>query len=149
VEIDSVACVSPQRKLEPQSEILTEGYIHSISIPVIWAVASRTSALSVDPILWFTMMMMPVGPPAMRLLAIADVNHMEEEEKMSIARFLTVRYPPFFRPWRPSFANPDGQVLYAVVPLITLTVAGALRASEAVCAQANKCSSWGSFRSMS
>lgn len=39
------------------------------------------------------MMMMPAGPPAMRLLALADVNNAGEAVKMSIARFLTVCYP--------------------------------------------------------
>lgn len=36
------------------------------------------------------MMMMPAGPPAMRLLALADVNNAGEAVKMAIARFLTV-----------------------------------------------------------
>lgn len=36
------------------------------------------------------MMMMPSGPPAMRMLALADVNHAVEAVKMSIARFVTV-----------------------------------------------------------
>lgn len=62
----------------------------AISVPLIWALASYSPVLSNDPILWFAMMMMPAGPPAMRLLAIADVNQAEEAVKMSIARFLTV-----------------------------------------------------------
>lgn len=32
-----------------------------ISINVIWAIATKTSWLGDDPILWFTMMFMPTG----------------------------------------------------------------------------------------
>lgn len=35
-----------------------------ISISVIWAIATKTNWLGDDPILWFTMMLMPAGPPA-------------------------------------------------------------------------------------
>lgn len=59
-------------------------------MPLIWTLASYSSVLFNDPILWFAMMMMPAGPPAMRLLALADVNQAGEAVKMSIARFLTV-----------------------------------------------------------
>ncbi|KAI9756724.1 MAG: U4/U6-U5 snRNP complex subunit prp31 [Chaenotheca gracillima] len=65
-----------------------------ISIPLIWAVASRTHLLDDDPMLWFTMMLMPTGPPAITLTALADVNGEDEEQKMAIAKFLTVS-PPF------------------------------------------------------
>lgn len=61
-----------------------------ISIPLVWAMATRTSWLADDPILWFAMMLMPTGPPAMKLTALADVNGSDEREKMSIAKFLTV-----------------------------------------------------------
>lgn len=63
----------------------------AISISVVWAVAKHTTWLSQDPILWFAMMLMPTGPPAMKLTALADVNGSGDEEKMSIAKFLTVR----------------------------------------------------------
>ena len=64
----------------------------SISIPVIWALASKTSVLGNDPMLWFCLMLMPTGPPAIKLTALADVNGSSEHEKMSIAKFLTVSY---------------------------------------------------------
>lgn len=41
--------------------------------------------------LWFCLMLMPTGPPAMKLTALADVNGSKEAEKMAIAKFLTVR----------------------------------------------------------
>ena len=86
-------------------------YPCSISIAVIYLLASRTSWLSNDPILWFTMMFMPTGPPAMKLTALADVNGSNQEEKLSIAKFLTVSVPVLLdfsllcrlRTW---FANP-------------------------------------------
>ena len=40
--------------------------------------------------LWFCMMLMPTGPPALVLMALADVNGSSESEKLSIAKFLTV-----------------------------------------------------------
>ena len=61
-----------------------------VSIAVIYGLASKTNVLSQDPMLWFTMMLMPTGPPAMKLTALADVSGSSEGEKMSIAKFLTV-----------------------------------------------------------
>ena len=62
----------------------------AVSILVIYLLASRTNVLDDDPILWFAMMLMPTGPPAMKLTALADVSGSSEEEKMSIAKFLSV-----------------------------------------------------------
>ena len=63
----------------------------AVSIGVVYALATRTRWLDQDPILWFSMMLMPAGPPALLLSALADVAGAEEEEKLSIAKFLTVR----------------------------------------------------------
>ena len=63
----------------------------AISISVIYFSVTRTNLISNDPILWFAMMLMPMGPPALMLTALADVTGAGEEEKMSIAKFLTVR----------------------------------------------------------
>lgn len=63
----------------------------AVSITFIYLIASRTKLLTDDPILWFAMMLMPTGPPAMKLTALADVCGSSEEEKMSIAKFLSVR----------------------------------------------------------
>lgn len=62
----------------------------AISIGVIYLLATKTNVLSKDPLLWFTMMLMPVGPPAMKLTALADVSGGSDDQKMSIAKFLTV-----------------------------------------------------------
>ncbi|KIK64204.1 hypothetical protein GYMLUDRAFT_985216 [Collybiopsis luxurians FD-317 M1] len=64
----------------------------AISIPVIYVLAAKTHILSDDPILWFCMMVMPVGPSAMRLAALADVTKVDEREKMVIAKFLALSY---------------------------------------------------------
>ena len=61
-----------------------------ISISVIWTMATKTSWLGGDRILWFTMMLMPTGPTAMKLVAMADCNNADEKEKMSISKFLVV-----------------------------------------------------------
>ena len=57
-------------------------------------------------------MLMPTGPPAMKLLALADVNGTPEKEKLSIAKLLTI--------------------VYAISPLICLSVVGSLTASKAI-----------------
>jgi auxin efflux carrier family protein len=62
-----------------------------ISIPVIWALATKTGVLGKDPILWFTMMLMPAGPPAMKLTSLAEVSGCSEKDLMSVSKFLTVR----------------------------------------------------------
>ena len=82
-----------------------------ISISLIYLFASRTSVLDTDPMLWFTMMLMPTGPTAMKLTALADVSGSNESEKMSIAKFLSITY--------------------ALSPLICFTVVGALKACHA------------------
>jgi hypothetical protein len=84
----------------------------SISIGAVYLVADRTNLLDRDPILWFVMMLMPTGPPATKLVALADVSGADEAEKMSIAKFLTISY--------------------AISPLICLAVVGSLKASLAI-----------------
>ncbi len=63
----------------------------AISIVVIYLLASKTNLLGDDPILWFAMMLAPTGPPALMLTALADLAGASEDEKMGIAKFLTVR----------------------------------------------------------
>ncbi|KAF2819260.1 hypothetical protein CC86DRAFT_472097 [Ophiobolus disseminans] len=82
-----------------------------ISIPFIWALASKTNLLDADPMLWFAMMLMPTGPPAMILVALTDVTGAPEAMKMTIAKFLTISY--------------------AITPLICFAVVGSLKAAEA------------------
>lgn len=62
----------------------------AISIPLFYGITIKTNWLGDDPILWFCLMIMAAGPPAMKLTALADVSGAGEEEKMSIAKFLTV-----------------------------------------------------------
>ncbi|EMD01028.1 hypothetical protein BAUCODRAFT_192652 [Baudoinia panamericana UAMH 10762] len=83
----------------------------AISIPVIYLLVVKTKLLSNDPILWFAMMLMPVGPPALKLTALADVNGSDDDTKMSVAKFLTISY--------------------AISPLICFSVVGSLKASQA------------------
>jgi hypothetical protein len=40
--------------------------------------------------LWFTMMLMPAGPSAMKVMVLADVADAEHKDKMIIAKFLAV-----------------------------------------------------------
>ncbi|KAF6812599.1 transporter C5D6.04 [Colletotrichum musicola] len=82
-----------------------------ISIAVIYGLASKTNVLEKDALLWFCMMLMPTGPPAMKLSALADCEGSDESQKMLIAKFLTMSY--------------------IISPLICFAVVGALKASEA------------------
>lgn len=61
-----------------------------VSISAIHALATKTNLLSTDPMLWFTMMLMPTGPPAMKLIAMVQVSNGDEEEETKIAKLLTV-----------------------------------------------------------
>lgn len=63
-----------------------------ISLPLIYFLATCTSLLPPDPVLWFCMMLMPAGPPAMKLIAMADVGGADEAAKISVARVLAVSY---------------------------------------------------------
>jgi hypothetical protein len=45
--------------------------------------------------LWFTMMLMPTGPPAMKLITMVEVSDADEEDEHKIAKLLTVSYLSF------------------------------------------------------
>lgn len=59
-----------------------------------------------DPVLWFTMMVMPTGPPALIISGLAELsNQVTKSEKLAIAKVLAVclfypprTFPPLF--WR-------------------------------------------------
>jgi hypothetical protein len=62
----------------------------ALSISLIYGLAKRTRLLGDDPMLWFSMMLMPVGPPALVISGLAELAQASEEEKMAIAKTLTV-----------------------------------------------------------
>jgi predicted permease len=66
----------------------------AVSIPLIYGLAKHTKLLGDDPILWFSMMLMPAGPPALVISGLAEVAQASETEKMAIAKTLTVRITP-------------------------------------------------------
>ncbi|KAI4207890.1 MAG: hypothetical protein LQ348_000388 [Seirophora lacunosa] len=61
-----------------------------ISIVVIYVLAVRTKVLPYDPILFFAMMLMPTGPPAMTISSLSDLKDACDEDKMAISKFLLV-----------------------------------------------------------
>ncbi|PSN72118.1 hypothetical protein BS50DRAFT_544479 [Corynespora cassiicola Philippines] len=86
-----------------------------ISIGVIYALVKnggKDGILGSDPMLWFAMMLMPTGPPAMKLITMVQVSDAGVDDERRMAKILTVSY--------------------IVSPLLAFTVVGALRASEAV-----------------
>jgi hypothetical protein len=64
-----------------------------MSIGFIYALAKKTDILGTDPMLWFTMMLMPTGPPAMKLITMVEVSdNASEEDEHKIAKLLTVSH---------------------------------------------------------
>ncbi|KAJ5621041.1 Auxin efflux carrier [Penicillium lagena] len=84
----------------------------AMSISLIYGLASSTTMLGNDPMVWFSMMLMPVGPPSLVILGLAELAKASEREKMAIAKTLTI--------------------MYALSPLVCFAITGALTASEAV-----------------
>lgn len=84
------------------------------SIGIIYAVKSsgQSGILGDDPMLWFAMMLMPTGPPAMKLITMVQVSDAGVEDERKIAKILTISY--------------------IISPVLAFTVVGALKASEAV-----------------
>ncbi|KAF7350409.1 Auxin efflux carrier superfamily [Mycena venus] len=83
-----------------------------LSIGVIYVLASRTDVLGSDPMLWFTMMLMPTGPPAMKLITLVQISDAaDEEDETVISKLLTISY--------------------FISPILSLTVVGSLKASQA------------------
>lgn len=70
----------------------------AIAIPLVYVFATKTAVLDEEPMLWFAMMLMPTGPPALSITAMADVSGAGEEQKLSIAKFLTVSFESFCCP---------------------------------------------------
>jgi auxin efflux carrier family protein len=72
---------------------------------------TKTNVLTDNLMLWFTTMLMPTGPPAMKLVAMAEISGADQEEKRAISKILAISY--------------------AVTALICFAVVGALKASQA------------------
>ena len=81
------------------------------SIGIVYALAAKTDLLSSDPMLWFTMMLMPTGPPAMKLITMIQVSDATDEDEFKVAKLLTIAY--------------------LISPVLAFTVVGSLRASQA------------------
>ena len=98
-----------------------------LSIGVIYLLAIKTDILGNDPMLWFAMMLMPTGPPAMKLITMVEVSDADEEDEHKIARLLTVNAPPILS----YILLTMTQISYIVSPILAFTVVGSLRASQA------------------
>jgi len=83
-----------------------------MSIGAIYFIASKTNWLDDDPMLWFVLMLMPTGPPATKLCALADVSGADDEERMSIVKVVAISY--------------------AMSPVICFAVVGSLKASLSI-----------------
>lgn len=82
------------------------------SIGAIYLVASRTDLLGTDPMLWFTMMLMPTGPPAMKLITLIQVSDGTEEDEVNTAKLLTVSHQNSQQTPADSFRYPTSFLLF-------------------------------------
>ncbi|GMF73876.1 unnamed protein product [Aspergillus oryzae] len=60
------------------------------AISIVYGLAKKTNIVLTDPILWFSLMLMPAGPPALVISGLAELARISELEKMAIAKSLTV-----------------------------------------------------------
>jgi auxin efflux carrier family protein len=103
-----------------------------ISIAIIYGLAKKTSILGTDPMLWFTMMLMPTGPSAMKLITMVQASDVDQEDEHIIAKLLTVS---------DSYQVENGidlnknltfeKISYGLSPILAFTVVASLRASQA------------------
>jgi hypothetical protein len=98
-----------------------------LSISVIYLLASKTNILGDDPMLWFAMMLMPTGPPAMKLITMVEISDADEEDEHKIVKLLTVSISPLLG----SLLLITLQISYIVSPILAFTVVGSMRASQA------------------
>ncbi|KAL4923427.1 Auxin Efflux Carrier superfamily [Aspergillus undulatus] len=83
-----------------------------LSISLIYTLAKKTTLLRSDPVLWFSLMLMPAGPPALVIQGLAELAKASERTKMVIAKTLTI--------------------MYVLSPVISFTITGALKACQGV-----------------
>jgi predicted permease len=91
----------PEHAGEPGTPWLTTAFILVVrfliwpvaSIAVIYGLAKRTGVVGDDPMLWFALMLMPTGAPAMKLITMVQVSGADQKEEHKIAWLLTVRFP--------------------------------------------------------
>lgn len=77
---------------------------------IIYWLVIYTNLLPYDPILWWCMILIPIGPPAMTLSTLVDVINVGQAGKNMLARTLAF--------------------MYAVTPIMSLSVVVALRVCE-------------------
>ncbi|KAI9641019.1 hypothetical protein NHQ30_010446 [Ciborinia camelliae] len=61
-----------------------------ISTGIIYYLAKNSNWVGEDPMLWFSMMFMPLGPSAVKLITMVEVSDASEEDQHKIAKLLAV-----------------------------------------------------------
>ncbi|PCG92908.1 Hypothetical protein PENO1_086230 [Penicillium occitanis (nom. inval.)] len=65
-----------------------------ISILTTYLIIRYTSIIPHDPVLWYTLMVIPTGPPALLISGLAELSDdVTKGDKMAIAKMLAVRLP--------------------------------------------------------
>jgi auxin efflux carrier family protein len=60
-----------------------------LSIGLVYLLCKKTTWLGDDPMLWFALMLMPTGPPAMKLITMIEISDADEDDEHKIAKLLT------------------------------------------------------------
>ncbi|KAF5359233.1 hypothetical protein D9756_002863 [Leucocoprinus leucothites] len=81
-----------------------------LSVLIIYWLVLHTALLPQDPVMWWCMIIMPIGPPAMTLSTLVDIINVGEGGRNMVARTLAF--------------------MYGVTPVMSLSVVVALRACE-------------------
>ncbi|KAF9446978.1 hypothetical protein P691DRAFT_672431 [Macrolepiota fuliginosa MF-IS2] len=81
-----------------------------ISLPLVYYLAAETNVLPKDPIIWWCLILIPIGPPAMILSTLLEVIGVGQRGKFMVARTLAF--------------------MYCITPIISLVVVGALKVCE-------------------
>lgn len=82
----------------------------TISIPIVYYLAVGTNLLPEDPLIWWCMILIPIGPPAMILSTLMEVVNVKQREKLMVARTLAF--------------------MYSITPVISFAVVAALKVCE-------------------
>lgn len=61
-----------------------------LSTSIVYLLLSLTTLLPPDPALWFALIIMATGPPAIRIAALLDLSGLGDGPQQAIARLLAV-----------------------------------------------------------
>jgi len=64
----------------------------SLTDSLVWYIASKTDYLGTNSTVWFALMVMPLGSPALLLGLLAELRNENRETKQAVAKMLSVSH---------------------------------------------------------